>query len=132
VLSAPGGKGLEPTLDLKLKLLNRIEDREIDRFTPYGQMKKIPDERFLRRIQSRDVQSDIDKDSAHGRTPSKAQSPTTTVRDANSVERKSPVPTTGTGETRRLGSEGKGIAQDGLSILERNRLSGRRAYDQQQ
>ena len=31
-----------------MNLLNRIEDREIDQFTPYREVKKILEERFLR------------------------------------------------------------------------------------
>ena len=31
-----------------MNLLNRIKDREINRFTPYGEVKKILEERFLR------------------------------------------------------------------------------------
>ena len=41
-----------------MNLLNRIEDREINRFTPYGEVKKILEERFLRRLESRNIQLD--------------------------------------------------------------------------
>ncbi len=65
-----------------MNIKSRIEDRAINRFTPHKEVKKILDERFLRRMESR-------KTTAYGRTPSEPQSLTTTVGDINSVERKS-------------------------------------------
>ena len=41
---------------MNLKL--RIEDHEINRFTPYREVKKILEERFLRRLESRNIQLD--------------------------------------------------------------------------
>ncbi len=41
-----------------MNLLNRIKDHQISRFTPYREVKKILDERFLRRIESRNIQLD--------------------------------------------------------------------------
>ncbi len=36
-----------------MNIASRIEDHQINRFTPYGEVKKILDERFLRRLESR-------------------------------------------------------------------------------
>nr|WP_276977625.1 zinc ribbon domain-containing protein [Ferrimicrobium acidiphilum] len=41
-----------------MNLLNRIEDHEISRFTPYKEVKKILEERFLRRLESRGIPTD--------------------------------------------------------------------------
>ena len=41
-----------------MNLLNRIEDHQINRFTPYREVKKILDERFLRRLESRGIPTD--------------------------------------------------------------------------
>ena len=41
-----------------MNLLNRIKDREINRFTPYREVKKILEERFLRRLESRGIPTD--------------------------------------------------------------------------
>jgi hypothetical protein len=65
-----------------MNIKSRIEDRAINQFTPHKEVKKILDERFLRRMESR-------RTTAYGRTPSEPQSLTTTVGDINSVERKS-------------------------------------------
>ena len=89
-----------------MNLLNRIEDQKINRFTPHGQVKKILDERFLRRMESRNIPVDT-KATAHGRTPSEPQSLDMTVGGTHNAARMSPVPVVGTGETRRLGSEKK-------------------------
>ncbi len=89
-----------------MNLLNRIEDQKINRFTPYGQVKKILDERFLRRMESRNIPVDT-KATAHGRTPSEPQSLDMTVGGTHNAARMSPVSVVGTGETRRLGSEKK-------------------------
>ena len=89
-----------------MNIKSRIEDREIHRYTPYKEVKKILDERFLRRMESRNIKVDT-KATAHGRTPSEPQSLDTTVGGTHSAARMSPVPVVGTGETRRLGSEKK-------------------------
>ena len=89
-----------------MNIKSRIEDREIHRYTPYKEVKKILDERFLRRMESRNIKVDT-KATAHGRTPSEPQSLDTTVGGIQGAARMSPVPAVGTGETRRLGSEKK-------------------------
>ncbi|WP_367183917.1 zinc ribbon domain-containing protein [Ferrimicrobium sp.] len=53
-----------------MSIKSRIKDREISRFTPYKEVNKILDERFLRRMQSRGIPTD-DAATAHGPTPSK-------------------------------------------------------------
>ena len=53
-----------------MNIKSRIKDRQINRFTPYTEVKKILDERFLRRMQSRGIPTD-DAATAHGPTPSK-------------------------------------------------------------
>ena len=87
-----------------MSIKSRIKDREISRFTPYKEVNKILDERFLRRMQSRGIPTD-DAATAHGPTPSEPQSLDTTVGGTHYAARMSPVPVVGTGETRRLGSE---------------------------
>jgi hypothetical protein len=89
-----------------MNIASRVEDRQIDRFTPYKEVKKILDARFLRRMESRGIPTD-DAATAHGRTPSEPQSLDTTVGGTHNAARMSPVPVVGTGETRRLGSEKK-------------------------
>ena len=42
----------------------RIDDHQINRLTPYREVKKVLDEKFLRRTRSSDA-------TAHGKTPSK-------------------------------------------------------------
>ncbi|WP_423782966.1 zinc ribbon domain-containing protein [Ferrimicrobium acidiphilum] len=41
-----------------MNIKSRIKDHQINRFTPYKEVKKILDERFLRRIESRNIQLD--------------------------------------------------------------------------
>jgi len=116
-----------------MNLKTRIDDPEIHRFTPYGEVKKILDDRFLRRRESRTGGGDashapsgqrdatgmsgvqgasVDGDAtAHGRTPSKPRrhkpdvgGVTAFVRNTDS---QSPVHMGRTGETQRLESENK-------------------------
>jgi len=111
-------------------LLARIDDREISRFTPYTEVKKILDERFLRRMESRTGGQDavpgaqrqrdatsksgvqvlsVDGDAtAHGRTPSKPRRRKPVVGDDHMVaDRLSPGFMDEPGETQRLESEKK-------------------------
>ena len=41
-----------------MNIASRIKDREINRFTPYREVKKILEERFLRRLESRGIPTD--------------------------------------------------------------------------
>uniref|UniRef100_UPI0023F2620E zinc ribbon domain-containing protein n=1 Tax=Ferrimicrobium acidiphilum TaxID=121039 RepID=UPI0023F2620E len=41
-----------------MNIASRIEDHQINRFTPYREVKKILDERFLRRLESRGIPTD--------------------------------------------------------------------------
>ncbi|MHB1885089.1 MAG: zinc ribbon domain-containing protein [Acidimicrobiales bacterium] len=115
-------------------LLTRIDDREISRFTSQAEVKKILDDRFLRRLESRTggrsaspgLQGQRDAAStpgarglsvdgeatAHGRTPSRPRRRKPDVgggpgRDGPATARTSPVPMGRTGKTRRLESEKK-------------------------
>jgi hypothetical protein len=90
-----------------MNLLNRIEDRQISRFTPYGQVKKILDERFLRANGKPEHPSGYQGYRSTAETPSEPQSLDTTVGGTHNAARMSPVSVVGTEETRRLGSEKK-------------------------
>ena len=74
-----------------MNIKSRIEDHQIDRFTPYGQVKKILDERFLRRMESRSPLVDA-KATAHGRTPSIPRQPQLDVGGVQPPTRLSSVP----------------------------------------
>ncbi|WP_428994700.1 zinc ribbon domain-containing protein [Ferrimicrobium acidiphilum] len=90
-----------------MNLLNRIEDHQINRFTPYREVKKILDERFLRRLESRvgarivplgttgnGVRGTCVEDgaTAHGRTPSILRQPKLDVGGGQPPTRPSSVP----------------------------------------
>jgi len=116
-----------------MNLKTRIDDPEIHRYTPHGEVRKILEERFLRRKESRAGGGDaspvlngqrgatsmsgvqgafVDGDAtAHGRTPSKPRrhkpdvgGVTAFVRGTDSQR---PVHMGMTGDTRRLESENK-------------------------
>ncbi len=107
-----------------MNLLARIADQEISVFTPYAEVKRILDQRFLRRKESRTRASgvaastviavkngnqaagDEGEATAHGRTPSKPRD-LCLVGDGKPVESPSPVHMVRTGETQRLESENK-------------------------
>ena len=99
-----------------MNLKTRINDCEIHRFTPHMEVKKILEDRFLRRMESgRGGQlvelSNEPTATAHGRTPSKPRRVFPDVGDelvsCPDTDSQSPVPTDGTGETQRLESEKK-------------------------
>ncbi len=52
----------------------KIEDRQINRFTPYTEVKKILDARFLHRMKNRNIPVDVEA-TAHGRTPRISRQP---------------------------------------------------------
>jgi len=90
-----------------MNIESRIEDREISRFTSYGQVKKILDARFLRRMESRNVLVDASA-TAHGRTPSKPRQRKLDVGGGHMItDSQSLVPMDATRETQRLESEKK-------------------------
>ncbi|MEX6428493.1 zinc ribbon domain-containing protein [Ferrimicrobium acidiphilum] len=74
-----------------MNIKSRIKDRQINRFTPYTEVKKILDERFLRRMQSRGIPTD-DAATAHGRTLSKPRQPKLDVGGKQPSTRPSSVP----------------------------------------
>ncbi|MHB1773401.1 MAG: zinc ribbon domain-containing protein [Acidimicrobiales bacterium] len=115
-------------------LLTRIDDREISRFTSHTEVKKILDDRFLRRLESRTGgrsaspgevrQGDAasmpgarglsveGEATAHGRTPSRPRRRKPgvgggPVKDVLATARTSPVPMGRTGKAQRLESEKK-------------------------
>jgi putative transposase len=116
-----------------MNLKTRIDDPEIHRFTPHIEVKKILDDRFLRRRESRTAGGDaspvpsgqrdatgmsgvqgasVDGDAtAHGRTPSKPRRCNPDVGGVMAFVRgtdsQSPVHMGRTGETQRLESENK-------------------------
>jgi putative transposase len=94
-----------------MNVKSRIDDRQIDRFTSYPQVKKILDARFLRRMESRNIPVDT-KATAHGRTPSEPQSLDTTVGGTHNAARMSPVPVVGTGRLDGWGAKRKGVLEN--------------------
>ena len=90
-----------------MNIKSRIKDRQINRFTPYTEVKKILDERFLRRMQSRvgarivplgttgnGVRDTCVEDgaTAHGRAPSKPRQRKLDVGGGQPSTRPSSVP----------------------------------------
>jgi len=112
-----------------MNLKTRIDDPKIHRFTSHGEVRKILDNRFQRRRESRTGGGDaspapsgqrdatsmpgvqgasVDGDAtAHGRTPSKPQWRKPDVGGGSSTDSQSPVHMGRTGETQRLESENK-------------------------
>ena len=74
-----------------MNIKSRIKDRQINRFTPYTEVNKILDERFLRRMQSRGIPTD-DAATAHGPTPSKPRQRKLDVGGQQPSTRPSSVP----------------------------------------
>ena len=106
-----------------MNLSKRASDREITIFTNYTEVRKILEERFQRRLESRTggvsvppgTASNGDhtrivegETTAHGRTPSKPRRNHSDVGGINTdADSQSPVHTARTGETQRLESEKK-------------------------
>ena len=113
-----------------MNIKSRVDDREISRFTPYTEVKKILDERFLRRKENRTggeyvvhgeqrqkttagsagvrvlpIEGTV---TAHGRTPSKPRGHSLVVGDSLAVvDSQSPGLVDTSGETQWLESEKK-------------------------
>ena len=113
-----------------MNIKSRVEDREISRFTPHTEVKKILEKRFLRRMEHRngggyvvcgDQRQETTAGSAgvqvllvegtvtaHGRTPSKPRGRKLDVGDSHpAVDSPSPGFVDTPGETQRLESEHK-------------------------
>ena len=107
-----------------MNLKSRVDDPEIHRYTPYSEVYKILDDRFLRRMESRTggtgvpangTASDGDRAcavegeaTAHGRTPSRPRGSIPVVGDSlPAVDSPSPGFVDTPGETQRLESEKK-------------------------
>ena len=112
-----------------MNIKSRIDDHEISRFISYREVKKILDERFLRRKENTNRGEDVVPGTqcqsatagsagarvlsidgtvtAHGRTPSEPQPDAMAVGGSKAAVRQSPVHMVRTGEPRRLGSEKK-------------------------
>ncbi len=107
-----------------MNIMSRDGDREIALYTKHTEVKRILDERFRHRLESRTggtgvptngTASDGDpacavegEATAHGRTPSRPRRPRSDVGGAISdTDSQSPVHTERTGETQRLESEKK-------------------------
>ena len=85
-----------------MNIKSRIEDHQIDRFTPYTEVKKILDERFLRRMESRNTPVDA-KATAHGRTPRIPRQRQLDVGGVQPPTRLSSVPLDGTEHAKASG-----------------------------
>ena len=106
-----------------MNLSKRASDREITIFTNYTEVKKILEERFQRRLESRTKGVSVPpgtasngdhtrivegETTAHGRTPSRPRRNHSDVGGINTdADSQSPVHTARTGETQRLESEKK-------------------------
>jgi len=112
-----------------MNLKSRVDDPEIHRYTPHREVKKILEDRFRRRLESRtggrtaspgpsgprDVTrmtgaqgTSVDGDAtAHGRAPSKPRQRKPNVGGGDVTDSQSPVPVVGIGEAQRLESEKK-------------------------
>ena len=113
-----------------LNLKSRVDDREIRRFIPYKEVKKILDDRFLRRMENRNREEYVIPGkqcqeatagsasarvllvdgtvTAHGRTPSKPHEQSLVVGDNfRVIDSQSPGFMDTPGETQRLESEKK-------------------------
>jgi len=117
-----------------INLKTRINDLEIDRFTPHTKVKTILEDRFQRRRESRTGGGDaspvpsgqrdatstsgvqgasVDGDAtAHGRTPSRPQRSDPDVGGGTTTDSQSPVHMGRTGETQRRRAKTKGMRRN--------------------
>ena len=101
-----------------MNIASRIKDRQINQFTPYREVKKILEERFLRRLESRvgarivplgitgngvrDTRVE-DGATAHGRTPRTPRQRKLDVGGGQPSTRPSPVPVDGAEHSKAAG-----------------------------
>ncbi len=120
-----------------MNIKSRIKDREISRFTPYTEVKKILDERFLRRKESRvgarivplgttgnGVRDTCVEDgaTAHGRALSKPRQRKLDVGGVQPPTRPSSVPVDRAEHSKAAGERRQERCIECVCILERSRI----------
>jgi len=106
-----------------MNIASRIGDHQIDRFTPYTEVKKILDARFLRRLESRNIPVDTKASAQRLRLQGYHDNPSWTWEVCNHRLALVLSPWMGQNTQRRLESENKRGAYECICISERHNLA---------